>query len=261
MEARTTALWALLLVLMAVAPAAAQHGDGGGDDDDTPAVDTEPYAAALVAKFQECLAEEAAATATAAAAAGTTPTPTPTPTPAAELEAPDTLPVLDVQEELDNAMASFALLLGRNREEGSCTENDAAVLSCATDVATWSCETLSTNLEDAMTGGLGGGTAPPWASSYAAAMAGKVVECFTAEAGAPPTAEQTSDIATYENILAGAMGSMGSACLLNQDQFNQCLSGIALISCDALAAQISSDAAITATAFVNSCEGFLDCGF
>lgn len=259
MDARVTALWALVLVLAAAVPAAAQSGDD--DDDDTPAVDAEPYAAALVAKFQECLAEEAAAT---AAATGGTPTPTPTPTPAApasELEAPATLPVLDVQEELDNAMSSFALLLGRNREEGSCTENDAAVLQCAADVATWTCDTLSTNLENAMTGGLGGAPAPPWAQSYSAAMAGKVIECFTEEVGAPPTAQQTADITTYENILAGAMGSMGAACLLNQDQFNDCLGGIALISCSALATQISSDASITATAFVNSCEGFLDCGF
>ena len=158
-------------------------------------------------------------------------------------------------------MASFALLIGRNREEGSCTESDATVLSCAADVATWSCETLSTNLEDAMTGGLGGGPAPPWAHAYAGAMGGKVVECFTVEVGVPPTPEQAADIHTYENILAGAMGSMGNACLLNQDRFTQCLSDIGTISCDALAAQISSDASITATAFVNSCEGFLDCGF
>lgn len=263
MDLRTTALAALLLALALVSAATAQEVEipTAGDDDDSAAVDAEPYAAALVAKFQECLADEAAAAAQPeGSTAAATPAP-PTPAPAPELDAPDALPVLDVQEELENAMESFALLLGRNRPEGSCTANDAAVLACAADVATWSCETLSHHLESAMTGGLGGADSPPWAKSYAQAMGGKVEQCFTEEVGAPPTPEQLADLDTYENILAGAMGSMGSACLLNQERFSECLAGIPQISCDALAAQISSDASITATAFVSSCEGFLDCGF
>ncbi len=260
MALRTALLAAVLLALALVSRAAAQEVPiPAGDDDDSAPVDAAPYAGALVAKFQECLAEEAAGPApppTAEATEAATPPP-----PAAELEAPDALPVPDVYEELQNAMASFALLLGRNRAEGSCTANDAAVLACAADVATWSCETLSHNLKTAMTGGLGGEGAPPWAHSYAQAMGGKVLECFTEEVGAPPSPEQVADIDTYGNILAGAMGSMGSACLLNEQRFTECLSGIGLMSCDALAAQISSDASITATAFVSSCEGFLDCGF
>jgi hypothetical protein len=262
----------VLLAALLIPLGAGAQPQPPGDDDDSGAVDLQPYAAALVQRFQDCLAEEEAASETPPPASDAPPAPDPSPAPGAplaadpspvadELEPPDELPTLDVQEELEHAMSSFARLLGRGGAKGPCTASDAAALSCAADVATWSCGTLSLKLEEAMTGGVGAAEAPAWSRSYAAAMGAKVIDCFTEESGAPPTAPQAADIRTYENVLAGAMGSMGSACMLDQERFEECLGGIALIGCDALADQISSDASITATSFMQSCEGFLDCGF
>ena len=275
MNART--LTSILALGLLLGPTAAAQSPFSEPDDEDPAedVDLTPYIGALVARFQQCLTEESQS---AAEAAEATPGPDaeppvePTPDPPAldpaepdptleMLEAPDQLPELDVQEELDNAMSAFALLLGRNREQGPCTADDDAALACAAEVATWSCGRLYSELEGAMSGSLGGAEPPAWATAYASAMGGKVIECFTEEAGQPPTDEQIADIETYQNLLAGPLGSAGAACILNEARFSECMSGVSLMSCEALAAQISSDASITVTAFMESCDGFLDCGF
>jgi hypothetical protein len=283
--ARLAMVLGLALCLALAAPTAAQILPG--DDDSAEVVDTAPYVAALVERFRTCLAEEEAqalaehetaepaegepvapdaepAPEAEPATAAPTPTPEPTPSPTPqddELAVPDVLPELDPEEEIENAMANLAMLLGRNREQGSCTADDDAVLACTAEVATWSCEELYGQLESAISGNVTGQEAPGWATDYAAALGGKVVSCFEEEVGAPATPAQTKDIETWQGILSSSMAGMGSACLLNEERFGECLAGIPLIDCGALAEQIASDASITVSAFLEDCEGFLDCGF
>jgi hypothetical protein len=192
-----------------------------------PPVDTAPYLDAMAARFRACLADEGS------------------------------LPPDDPLQELQSALSALAPVLGR-ADDVPCTASQDAVASCAAAAPALTCDALAAQIESALSGGAG--NAPSWANGWATTLTERVGACFAVEVGRELTEPEVADVAIFRNALATALGTLQQGCRVDDSKLAACNSALAEISCDALAAELASDAALEAQSLVGGCPGFLDCG-
>ena len=150
---------------------------------------------------------------------------------------------------------------GAAPESQDCFTSQSA--QCVRDLRLTRCEDLAAQMSAGAGGGLiGGGEPPTWARLYAAALAGKVRQCATAEQGRPPMPDEERLLGDFAGRMAGvlAMFTQGGACSVDEEALEQCLATVQALDCGGLAAAVNERDEAQVRGLLAPCPGFLRCG-
>jgi hypothetical protein len=163
------------------------------------------------------------------------------------------------------ALNRFAGELAKSFDKGPgeipCNANPGAGVACAKQVATLDCQSMADKLSGEVESLLSSGPPQPWALAYADSIRGKVVQCYTEEVGAEPSAEEATRLDEYRDLLARTLTTLttGAGCKVRPEKQAECIAGLSAIPCGTIAESLTSDADQLIQALIAHCEGFLDC--